>query len=128
MPLTDEALAAALTRADIPCTGLSARTPSPPRTSAGPPPRGCAGSWSAQAYAGQVLPLAKAPDDVPERDPGVESPYAGRASFCRCEYGPYLIAMNTTTNSSYTLSTKGFGAATDLVTGAKVGGNTDLCV
>ncbi|WP_460063062.1 carbohydrate binding domain-containing protein [Streptomyces sp. YKOK-I1] len=81
-----------------------------------------------QAYAGQVLPLAKAPDDVPERAPGVESPYAGRASFYRCVYGPYLIAMNTTEDRGHTFTTKGFGAATNLVTGARVGGNAELCV
>lgn len=81
-----------------------------------------------QAFAGQVLPLAKAPDDVPERAAGVESPYAGRASFYRCVYGPYLIAMNTTEDRAYTFTTKGFGASTDLVTGAKVGGNVELRV
>ncbi|MFG2965954.1 Tat pathway signal protein [Streptomyces sp. NPDC048288] len=81
-----------------------------------------------QAFAGQVLPLAKAPDDAPERATGVESPYAGRASFYRCEYGPYLIAMNTTEDRTYTLAMKGFGASTDLVTGAKVSGNAELSV
>lgn len=60
-----------------------------------------------QAFAGQVLPLAKAPDDMPERAVGVETPYAGRASFYRCEYGPYLIAMNTTDDRHFTLDTKG---------------------
>ncbi|MBE8476064.1 carbohydrate binding domain-containing protein [Streptomyces justiciae] len=81
-----------------------------------------------QAFAGQVLPLSKAPDDTPERDTGVESPYAGRASFYRCQYGSYLIAMNTTESRSYTFTTKGFGASTNLVTGAKVSGNAELCV
>ncbi|WP_371582041.1 Tat pathway signal protein [Streptomyces sp. NBC_01314] len=81
-----------------------------------------------QAFAGQVLPLAKAPDDMPERAVGVETPYAGRASFYRCEYGPYLIAMNTTDDRHYTLSTSGFGASMNLVTGAKVGGNAKLRV
>ncbi|MEV6590096.1 Tat pathway signal protein [Streptomyces acidicola] len=81
-----------------------------------------------QAYAGQVLPLAKAPDDVPERDLGVESPYAGRASFYRCAYGPYLIAMNTTADRSYTFTTQSFGESTNLVTGAKVSGDARLHV
>ncbi|KUM73277.1 carbohydrate binding domain-containing protein [Streptomyces curacoi] len=81
-----------------------------------------------QAFAGQVLPLAKAPDDVPERAAGVESPYAGRASFYRCEYGPYLIAMNTTDDRDHTFTTRGFGASTNLVTGAKVSGNTEVRV
>jgi hypothetical protein len=81
-----------------------------------------------QAFAGQVLPLAKAPDDMPDRDLGVETPYAGRASFYRCVYGSYLIAMNTGGNRDHTFTTKGFGASTDLVTGAKVGGDAELCV
>ncbi|MFJ8111423.1 Tat pathway signal protein [Streptomyces sp. NPDC096132] len=81
-----------------------------------------------QAFAGQVLPLAKAPDDVPQRAAGVESPYAGRASFYRCVYGPYLIAMNTTGDRTFTFTTQGFGASTNLVTGAKVGGNAELRV
>ncbi|WP_200301016.1 Tat pathway signal protein [Streptomyces adelaidensis] len=81
-----------------------------------------------QAFAGQVLPLAKAPADMPERAPGVETPYAGRASFYRCVYGPYLIAMNTTEDRVHTLSTKGFGASTNLASGAKVGGNAELRV
>ncbi|WP_328840481.1 hypothetical protein [Streptomyces europaeiscabiei] len=81
-----------------------------------------------QAFAGQVLPLAKAPDDMPERAVGVKTPYAGRASFYRCEYGPYLIAMNTTDDRHFTLGTKGFGASTNLVTGARVGGNATLRV
>lgn len=81
-----------------------------------------------QAFAGQVLPLAKAPDHVPERAAGVESPYAGRASFYRCVYGPYLIAMNTTEDRTYTFGTRGFGASTNLVTGARVGGNAEVRV
>ncbi|WP_105969502.1 carbohydrate binding domain-containing protein [Streptomyces geranii] len=74
-----------------------------------------------QAFAGQVLPLAKAPDDVPQIPAGTESPFAGRASFYRCQYGPYLIGMNTTTDRTYTLATKDFGPSDDLVTGARVG-------
>ncbi|MGW6909130.1 Tat pathway signal protein [Streptomyces sp. NPDC054940] len=81
-----------------------------------------------QAFAGQVLPLAKAPDDVPERAAGVESPYAGRASFYRCVYGPYLIAMNTTEDRTYTFGTRGFGASKNLVTGARVSANAEVRV
>ena len=89
-----------------------------------PPP----GDTLHQAWAGQVLPLAKAPDAVPDAPLGTETPFAGRASFYRCEYGPYLIAMNTTENRGYTLTTKGFGASVNLVNGAKVGGNAELYV
>ncbi|WP_327693221.1 Tat pathway signal protein [Streptomyces sp. NBC_00459] len=89
-----------------------------------PPP----GDTLHQAFAGQVLPLAKAPADVPDLPLGTESPYAGRASFYRCAYGPYLIAMNTTSDREYTFSTKGFGASVNLATGAKVSGNAELRV
>ncbi|MDT9697967.1 Tat pathway signal protein [Streptomyces sp. P17] len=89
-----------------------------------PPP----GDTLHQAFAGQVLPLAKAPDDVPDSPLGTETPFAGRASFYRCVYGPYLIAMNTTADRSYTFTTQGFGASVNLVSGAKVGGNTQLSV
>ncbi|MEH0628033.1 hypothetical protein [Streptomyces stelliscabiei] len=65
---------------------------------------------------------------MPERAVGVETPYAGRASFHRCVYGPYLIAMNTTDDRRYTLTTKGFGASTNLVNGARVGANARLWV
>ncbi|MFI6549319.1 Tat pathway signal protein [Streptomyces prunicolor] len=81
-----------------------------------------------QAFAGQVLPLAKAPADLPEIAAGTESPYAGRASFYRCAYGPYLIAMNTTADRHYSFTTKTFGASRNLVTGAKVSGNATLTV
>ncbi|MFF0083074.1 Tat pathway signal protein [Streptomyces canus] len=89
-----------------------------------PPP----GDTVHQAFAGQVLPLAKAPSDMPEVPAGKESPFAGRASFYRCEYGPYLIAMNTSADRAHTFSTRSFGASRDLLTGAKVGGNAELCV
>ena len=36
--------------------------------------------------------------------------------------------MNTTGDRHYTLSTSGFGSSTNLVTGAKVGGNAKLRV
>ncbi|MBP5860286.1 Tat pathway signal protein [Streptomyces sp. LBUM 1484] len=89
-----------------------------------PPP----GAPLHQAFAGQVLPLAKAPDDVPDSPPGVETPYAGRASFYRCAYGPYLIAMNTTGDRSYTLATEGFGDSVNLGSGAKVRDGAELTV
>ncbi|MEU1184583.1 hypothetical protein ABZ464_44640 [Streptomyces sp. NPDC005820] len=89
-----------------------------------PPP----GDTLHQAFAGQVLPLAKAPADAPDLPVGTESPYAGRASFYRCAYGPYLIAMNTTSDRDHTLTTKGFGASVNLATGAGVSGNAQLRV
>ncbi|MFD9327708.1 Tat pathway signal protein [Streptomyces sp. NPDC060065] len=89
-----------------------------------PPP----GDTLHQAFAGQVLPLAKAPSGVPDSPLGHETPFVGRASFYRCQYGPYLIAMNTTTDRTYTFTTQGFGASRNLVTGAKVSGNAEIRV
>lgn len=97
-------------------------------------PGGIPGGWAPpgdtlhQAFAGQVLPLAAAPADAREFAVGEESPFAGRAAFYRCEYGPYLIAMNTSRDRTYTFSTKGFGASVDLASGAKVEGNAELRV
>ncbi|MET7337699.1 hypothetical protein [Nonomuraea sp. NPDC005650] len=81
-----------------------------------------------QAFAGQKLPLAAAPPDVPASPLGQETPFVGRAAFYRCRYGPYLIAMNTTGNRRYTFTTKDFGPSVNLVTGAKVRDNAALTV
>ncbi|MFF4622814.1 carbohydrate binding domain-containing protein [Nonomuraea jabiensis] len=81
-----------------------------------------------QAFAGQKLPLAAAPPDVPASPVGQETPFVGRAAFYRCQYGSYLIAMNTTGNHSYTFATKGFGPSINLVTGAEVRDDAELTV
>ncbi|MEH0421089.1 Tat pathway signal sequence domain protein [Streptomyces sp. B21-083] len=88
-----------------------------------PPP----GDTLHQALAGDVYPLAPVPPDVP--DPalgvhfeGVETMLVGRAPFYLCEYGDYLIAMNTSTDRTYTLPARqDFGPARDLATGKNVG-------
>ena len=82
-----------------------------------------------QAFAGQELPLAAAPSDAPTIPVGTESPFAGRADFYECTYGPYLIAMNTSATKFYTVTpSPEFGVAVNLVTGQKVEPNTALQV
>jgi hypothetical protein len=88
-----------------------------------PPP----GDTLHQALAGDVYRLAPVPDDIP--DPtlgvhfdGVETMLVGRAPFYLCEYGDYLIAMNTSTDKTFTLPARpAFGPARDLATGRTVG-------
>jgi hypothetical protein len=86
-----------------------------------PPP----GDTLHQALAGDVYPVAQWPSDVP--DPaigvhfdGVESLFVGKASFYVCEYGRYIIAMNTTTDRSYRLDTEHHGPARDVASGKRV--------
>lgn len=87
-----------------------------------PPP----GPTLHQSLAGDVYHLAPVPAGV---DPtlgvhvtGVESVLVGRAPFYLCEYGDYLIAMNTSTDRVYTLPPRqDFGPATDLATGRTIG-------
>ncbi len=72
------------------------------------------------AQAGEKLPIAKIPAGVPFR-PGDESPYAGRASFYRLRYGPYLIGMNSTPDKTFTLAVPaGVVRAPDLISGKTV--------
>lgn len=88
-----------------------------------PPP----GDTLHQALAGDVYHLAPVPADIP--DPtlgvhfdGVETMLVGRAPFYLCEYGDYLIAMNTSTDKVFTLPARqDFGPARDLATGKNVG-------
>ena len=88
-----------------------------------PPP----GDTLHQALEGDVYRLAPVPDDIP--DPtlgvhfdGVETLLVGRAPFYLCEYGDYLIAMNTSTDKVLTLPARqDFGPARDLATGRTIG-------
>jgi hypothetical protein len=74
-----------------------------------------------QVFAGQPLPLAASPADVPTMPLGKESPFAGRADFYECEYGPFLIAMNAAASKTYSFTpSEGFGVSVNLATGEKV--------
>jgi hypothetical protein len=95
-----------------------------------PPP----GDTLHQALEGDVYHLAPVPDDVP--DPtlgvhfdGVETMLVGRAPFYLCEYGDYLLAMNTSTDKTFTVPARqDFGPARDLATGRHVGAGERLKV
>lgn len=70
-----------------------------------------------QAFEGEVLPIAKIPPGVPFK-PGQESVYAGKGTFYTLRYGPYVIAMNTTTDRHFDLRAP--SAARNLVNGEDV--------
>jgi hypothetical protein len=52
------------------------------------------------ATLGEQLPIARYPDGVPTNY-GDASPYAGKAEFYTLRYGPFIVAMNTTTGKSF---------------------------
>jgi hypothetical protein len=56
-----------------------------------------------QAFAGEELPIAKAPEDVKSK-PGEESYFAGKAEFYTLRFGPYLIGMNTTKDKTFDMT------------------------
>jgi hypothetical protein len=66
------------------------------------------------AATGERLPIAKAPAGMPAGG-GDDSPYAGKAEFYTLRYGPFIVAMNTTTGKSFQLTAPGHGAWRDLV-------------
>ncbi|MBV9024649.1 MAG: hypothetical protein JO362_12860 [Streptomycetaceae bacterium] len=80
-----------------------------------------------QAFAGEKLPIAKAPVGVPQPQPGVENPYAGRGTFYSLRYGPYLIGMNAGSTAHW-LTTPASGTARNIATGASVSLNGRLQV
>jgi hypothetical protein len=55
-----------------------------------------------QAVEGEVLPIAKIPAGVRFK-PGDENVHAGKGTFYALRYGPYLIAMNCTTDRTFDL-------------------------
>jgi hypothetical protein len=92
-----------------------------------PPP----GPTLHQSLAGDVVYKAPVPAGV---DPtmgltflGVEEPLVGRAPFYVMQYGPYLVAMNTSTDTTFTLPERhGFGPANDLATGHVYGAGVKI--
>ena len=61
------------------------------------------GTKLSSAFARETLPIAHIPDGIPFKV-GDENVYAGRGDFYVLRYGPYLIGMNTTTDSTRTLT------------------------
>jgi len=73
------------------------------------------GAQSQSAHTGEVLPIAKIPVDIRFR-PGQENVYAGKGEFYTCKYGKYLIAMNCSTDKTFTLEIpKGYKKAFESV-------------
>lgn len=54
------------------------------------------------AHAGEVLPIARIPEGISFK-PGEENAYAGRADYYLLKFGPYMVAMNSSTNKSFEL-------------------------
>jgi hypothetical protein len=71
-----------------------------------------------QAFAGEKLPISKRPDDATEPRYGSWGPFVGKAAFYWLRYGDYLLAINTTTDHTYTLpAPQGLTEARDFVSG-----------
>ncbi|MEI7911008.1 MAG: hypothetical protein WCK77_15335 [Verrucomicrobiota bacterium] len=71
-----------------------------------------------QAWAGEVMPVSKRPDDAAQPKYGEFGPFVGKAAFYSLRYGDYLIGLNTTEDRSYTLAVpRGVQQAPDLITG-----------
>lgn len=77
-----------------------------------PPP----GKAIHQAWKGEVLPIAKRPEDAKLPHYGTWGPFVGKAAFYWLRYGDYLIGVNTTEERRYTLPLPADATtATDLV-------------
>jgi hypothetical protein len=58
---------------------------------------------------------------------GVEEMLVGHAPFYVMQYGPYLVAMNSSSDTTFTLPQRhGFGAGADLATGKVYGAGTKI--
>ncbi|MEU4160863.1 hypothetical protein [Actinoplanes sp. NPDC026670] len=78
-----------------------------------------------QAFLGYDLSTAPVPEDMDPylgcpRASGIEGLEVGRAPFYQLEYGGYLIAMNTTTDRTFTFRSGRSGTGIDLRTGRRV--------
>jgi hypothetical protein len=79
------------------------------------------------ATVGEALPIARYPDDVPTRY-GDVSPYAGKAEFYQLRYGPFIVAMNTTTGKSFDVTVPAGAAMRELVARRAVAAGERLTV
>ena len=90
-----------------------------------PPP----GEEVHQAWAGEIMPIARRPDDAKSPKYGDWGPFLGKAAFYSLQYGDYLIGMNTTENRSWTLHVPpGYRQATDLIAGKEMELTGDITV
>lgn len=87
------------------------------------------GDTTSQAWAGEIMPIAKRPDDASQPAYGAWGPFVGKADFYTLQYGNYLIAMNTTSKRTFTLPGRQFDSmAIDLVTGRTVESKENISV
>jgi len=74
-----------------------------------------------QAWAGEVMPVSKQPDDAAQPKYGDFGPFVGKAALYSLHYGDYLIGLNTTEDHTYTLAVpQAIRDAPDLITGRTV--------
>ena len=74
-----------------------------------------------QAWAGEVMAIAKRPDDATLPVYGGWGPFLGKAFFYQLRYGDYLIGLNTTGEHTFTLPVPGHcNEAPDLVSGKRI--------
>jgi len=82
-----------------------------------------------QAWAGDIMPIARRPDDATAPKYGDWGPFLGKAAFYSLRYGDYLIGMNTTENRSYTLHVPpGYDQAEELISGKEMQLSGDVSV
>jgi hypothetical protein len=87
------------------------------------------GDTAHQAWAGEIMPIARRPKDASQPAYGAWGPFVGKADFYTILYGDYLIAMNTTSDRSFTLpGPKKYSNATNLITGKSVNLNEGITV
>jgi hypothetical protein len=74
-----------------------------------------------QAWAGEIMPIARRPEDAGSPKYGDWGPFLGKAAFYSLRYGDYLIGMNTTANQSYNLHVPpGYSHAPELISGKEI--------
>jgi hypothetical protein len=82
-----------------------------------------------QAWAGEIMPIARRPDDAKTPIYGDWGPFLGKAAFYSLQYGDYLIGMNTTEDRSWTLHVPpGYSEAPDLISGKEMKLTGDISV
>ncbi|CAN7305684.1 hypothetical protein LJR289_001526 [Pseudoduganella sp. LjRoot289] len=125
-PVTDRTATVALDRQEYEPSGLFFTRPDNPhingsRFSIRYPDDG--GVWGA----GERQPVAKLPPGS-NYAPGEDNAHAGRADYYELRYGPYLIAMNSSKDKTFTLKLPPRkGIVQELVSGAMIGqGKTSL--
>lgn len=71
-----------------------------------------------QAWAGEVLPIARRPDDATMPAYGNWGPFVGKAALYEARYGPWLILMNSSQSREFPLNIPSeFAGSRDLVSG-----------